>query len=94
MHGWSKQAHNKSKMADDRHIGKNRKTPYLNNGLADCHEIWHDGVHWPSPPYGALKIRTFENPRWRTAAILNIEKPRYRHNDIMDHSQIWHDDAY
>jgi len=62
-------------MADGCHIGKIEKSPYLNNGLSDCHEIWHDDAHLPThPPYRLLKMRTFENPRLRTAAILKIEK--------------------
>jgi len=42
----------------------------------------------------AAEIRTFENPTWRTATILNIEKPRYRGNGIIDYGQIWHDGAF
>jgi len=38
---YSKYAHNKSKMANSRHIGKIEKSPYLNNGLIDRHEIYH-----------------------------------------------------
>jgi len=37
---WSKQAHNKSKMADNHHIGKIENHHYLSNGLTDRHEIW------------------------------------------------------
>ena len=39
--GWSKHAHHKSKMADGRHLQKIEKSPYLGNGLTDCHKILH-----------------------------------------------------
>ena len=48
-------------------ILKNRKRPYLHNGLTDLHKIWHDDAFWPSEGYGQLKFPTFENPRWQTA---------------------------
>jgi len=32
----------KSKMADGRHFEKVEKSPYLGNGLTDCHKIWHE----------------------------------------------------
>ena len=46
---------------------------YLRNGLTDLRKIWHDDAYWPSQANRKLKFRTFENSRWRTAAILNME---------------------
>jgi len=40
LRGWSKQAYNKSKMADGRRLKKIEKRPYLRNGFTDLHEIW------------------------------------------------------
>jgi len=94
LRGLSRQAYNKSKMANGRHIGKIEKSPYLSNGLADCHEIWHDDAYWPSPFHWPLKIWTYENPRWRMATILNIEKPRYLGKGITHRHKIWHDCAF
>jgi len=44
--------------------------PYLQNGSTDLREIWHDNAYWTSERDRKLKCSTFENPRWRTAAIL------------------------
>jgi len=72
-------------MAEGRHIAKKDKSSYFRNCLTDRRKIWHDDAYWSSPPYRPLYIRTFENPRWQTAAILKIEKPRYLCNGIIDH---------
>ena len=56
--GWSKQAYNKSKMADGPHLEKSKR-PYLRNGLSDLHKIWHDDAFQPSLGYGQLKFPTF-----------------------------------
>jgi len=37
----SEYASNKSKMTDDRHT-KNKKMPYICNGLANIHDIWRN----------------------------------------------------
>jgi len=37
-----------------------------------------------------LKIPAFKNPIWRTAAMLNIEKPRHFGNGMTDRCKIWH----
>ena len=50
-------AHNKSNMADSRHIGKIEKSPYLSNGLTDRHEIWHGYTVWPSSPLNFRKSK-------------------------------------
>jgi len=42
----------------------------LGNGLTDRHSIWYDDTYWPSEPDHQLKFRSFQNPRWRTAAIM------------------------
>jgi len=47
---------------------------YLQNGSTDVRKIWHDDAYWASEPDRKLKFPTFENPRWRTAAILKNEK--------------------
>jgi len=62
--------------------------PYLRNGLIDLRVIWHDDAFWPSEGYGQLKIPTFENPRWRTAAILKIENRPYLRNGLTDLREI------
>jgi len=35
----------------------------------------------------------FQNPRWRTAAILKTVKSPYLRNRLTDFDEIWHDDA-
>jgi len=51
-------------------ILKIEKRPYFRNALTDLHKIWQDDALWPPEGYGLLKFPTFQNPRWRTAAIL------------------------
>ena len=46
----------KSKMADSRHLKNRHKLPCFNNGLTDCHDIWHDDAFWPSVSYLPLKF--------------------------------------
>ena len=53
---------------------ENETRPYLRNGLTDLREILHDDVYWASEQDRKLKCLTFENPRWRTAAILKHRK--------------------
>jgi len=38
-----------------------------------------------------LQIPTYKNPRWRTAAIMNMGNVRYFSNSTTDRSEIWHD---
>jgi len=45
------------------------------------------------PLHHTDRIQASENRGWRTAAILKVEKPRYR-RIIIDHRQIWYDDAF
>ena len=44
--------------------------PYLLNGLTNLREIWYGDAYWASKWDRKLKFPTFENPRWRTVAIL------------------------
>jgi len=53
-------------------VDKNREVVSLLRST-DCRDIWCGYTFWPSPPYRPLKFRTFENSKWRTAAILKIE---------------------
>jgi len=39
------------------------------------------------------KILNFQNPRWRTAAILKTVKLLYLRNRLTDFDEIWHGDA-
>jgi len=39
------------------------------------------------------KNLNFQNPRWRTAAILKTDKSPYLRNRLTDFDEIWHDDA-
>jgi len=52
-------------MADGRHFENIEKIPYLGNGLADCHEILQNDVHWFSEPYPQFKSRLIKNTRRR-----------------------------
>ena len=49
-------------MADGRHLEKFNKRPYLRNGLADLHKIWHGGANWHCKAYLQLEFPTSENP--------------------------------
>jgi len=40
-----------------------------------------------------LKNLNFQNPRWRTAAILKTVKSLYLRNRLTDFDEIWHSDA-
>jgi len=40
------------------------------------------------------KNEKFQNPRWRTAVILKIEKSRYLRNLWVDFNEILHDGTY
>ena len=57
-------------MADGRHLGKIRKSPYLGRSFSDFNEIWHGYAVRPSSPFRTLQILYFENPRWRRAAAI------------------------
>ena len=41
----------------------------------------------------AVKKLNFQNPRWRTAAILKTVKSPYLRNRLTDFNTIWHADA-
>ena len=70
----------KSKMADSRHLENRKSATSLENGLADLRKIWHGDANWSSESDWKLKFLTFENPRWRTAAI--FEKWKIGHRTI------------
>jgi len=55
--------------------------------LTDRHEIWHGDAVRASWAFWPLKFRKFKILKMVTAAILKIEKPRYR-SIITDHRQI------
>jgi len=46
LHGWFNHSHNKSKMANGRHLGKIEKSSYLGLVLTDFDEIWQDDAVW------------------------------------------------
>jgi len=79
-------------MAEGRTLAKS-KTSYLRNASTDLHKIGHDDAFWPSEGYGQLKFPTFENSRWRTAAILKNQKRPYLRNGLTDLHKIWQDDV-
>ena len=58
-------------MADGRHP---ENLLYREKGSTDLRKIWYDDAHLASQPDRKLKFATFENPRWRTAAILKKSK--------------------
>jgi len=63
------------------------------NYWVDFNQILHSDKDHQTPFVGGPSTR-ITNPRWQSAAILNNEKPIYRGNGIIDHCQIWHDDAF
>ena len=50
-------------------------------------------AEYASKPNRKLKFQTFENPRWRTAAILKNEKSPYLSRVLSNFDRIWHADA-
>jgi len=60
-------------MADGRHL-KNVKCDI---SAAVRPILMKFGMMMPSQPDGKPKISKFQNPRWRTAAILKIEKSQF-----------------
>jgi len=67
---------------------------YLSNRLTDFGEIWYGDAYYASQSDGRPKISKFQNPRWRTAAILKIKKSRYLQKRLADFDKILHDDTY
>ena len=63
-------------------------------GSTDLHKIRHSDAFWPYKVYGQLKFPIFENPRWRTAAILKNRKRPYLRKGLTDVHRIWYDDAF
>jgi len=69
------------------HLQKPHNSPYHNNGLTDLREIWHDYAKCllSARP---LKNLNFQNPRWRTAAIVKTVKSPYLCNRLTDFDEI------
>ena len=44
-------------------ILKNRKSPYLRNGLIDLREIWHGDAYWACEPDRKLKFHRMDTHR-------------------------------
>jgi len=58
-------------------VMKVEKSLYIRNGLTNQCEILHGDAYWRIDayvPYRQLEIRSFKNPRWRTAAVVTIKK--------------------
>ena len=53
---------------------KIEKLRYLTNRLTDFDKIWQGDASGASAPDHQLKFLEFQNPRWRTAAILKIDR--------------------
>ena len=79
-------------MAESRHLAKLNNGQYLRNGLTDGHEIWQSAADWPSELYQQLKLQTFENSRWRMAALFKIERQPCLANGLSSRREIWHGD--
>jgi len=58
-------------------LSQNDTLLYFRNGLSDFDEIWYGDAHQLSNLMGNQKLKKIENPRWRTVAILKIEKSQY-----------------
>jgi len=80
--GWYKHTHHKSKMPDSSHLGKIEKSPYLCNGLTDCHKIRQGDAYWPSWPFQLLKFGNFKNLRWRRPPFWEIQKVAISHRQF------------
>jgi len=65
-------------------ILKMEKPQYRGNSIIDDCQIWHSDAYWPSPCYSPFYFWIFKNPRWRTVAVLKIEKSQYLCNGITD----------
>jgi len=72
-------------------VTKNRKWPYLINGLTHHREIWHGDGYWHVDEYlryRQLYIRPFQNPTWCTAIVLTIKKSRYVDKGLTDQDDL------
>jgi len=84
--------HNKSKMADGRHI-ENCFWLYLGTILADQREIWNRDTRYIADIGHVTKTTIFANWTWRTAAILKIALSPYLSRELSDFDQIWYRDT-
>jgi len=57
--------------------------------LSDFSEFFQDKAEWHADKGHMTKSANFENPRWRTAAILKIVKSPYRSKKSSDFDEIW-----
>jgi len=80
-------------MADGRHF-ENCWMRYLSNRLTDFGEIWYGDAYEASQYDGQPKISKTQNPRWRTAAILKIEKLWYLQNRLANFAEFLYDHTY
>ena len=72
-------------------ILKNSKSRYVDNGLTNRREIWHnDAIRhlWCVPQ---LELCNFKNPTWRPPPFREIEKSPC--DSFSDFNEIWHGNA-
>jgi len=81
-------------MADGRHFEKKVKCD-ISAGVHPILMKFGLMMHLsPLYTYGKQKITKFQNPRWRTAAILKIKKSQYLQNRLADVAEILYGDTY
>jgi len=69
------------------------KLTYLGRGSSDCDKILHSYADRPSWLFLVLKIKNFENPRWRRPSSWKIEKSRYLGRGSSEFYEIWQTDS-
>jgi len=57
-------------------------------------KIWHGDASGTPTANQLLKFPKFENPKWRTAAILKNKKSPYLPNRLTDFDKIGHGNAF
>ena len=65
-----------------------KKSQYLCNALTNFDKISHSDASRPSKPCQPIKFCEFENPRWRTAAILKNKMSISRQRTTQSRLQI------
>jgi len=55
-------------------LKKTVKSLYLCNRLTDFDKIWYSDAYWPPTADLSLKVRIFENPKWRRPHFEQITK--------------------
>ena len=85
--------HNKSKMADGRHI-ENRflaiSRRHIGRSMQNLVQRWRITCRYSH----VTKTAIFANSTWRTAAILKIASSPYLSRELSNFNQIWSTDAY